>query len=100
MISNNHFNTLKVKGQTKSTNFQKVKKKDYKKLKSKVEKPEKDHSFMSEFLSVYSQNTLNDFKQYLDSNIYPQEITYLTWAFIQKNRKRNFRKNCKEKSTL
>ena len=44
MIHNNHFNTLKVKEQTKSTDFQKVKKKDYKKLESKVEKPEKDQS--------------------------------------------------------
>ena len=29
IINNNHFNTLKVKGQTKSTDFQKVKKKDF-----------------------------------------------------------------------
>ena len=28
IIHNNHFNTLRVKGQTKSTDFQKVKKKD------------------------------------------------------------------------
>ena len=28
MINNNHFNTFRVKGQTKSTDFQKVKKKD------------------------------------------------------------------------
>ena len=54
MINNNHFNTLKVKGQTKSTDFQKVKKKDFKKkLVSKIEKPEKDHSFIGEFSSVY-----------------------------------------------
>ena len=36
IINNNHFNTLRVKGQTKSTGFQKVKKKNYKKLESKV----------------------------------------------------------------
>ena len=54
MINNNHFNTLKVKGQAKSTDFQKVKKKDFKKeLVSKIEKPEKDHSFMDEFSTVY-----------------------------------------------
>ena len=83
MIKNNHFNTLKVKGQTKSTDFQKVKNKDYKKkLESKIEKSEKDHSFMGEFLSVYSQNTLNDIKQYLENNIYPQKITPPTRASI------------------
>ena len=38
MINNNHFNTLRVKGQSISTDFQKVKKKNYKKLESKVEK--------------------------------------------------------------
>ena len=52
MINNNHFNTLRVKGQTKRPYFQKVKKKDYKKPESKVEKPEKDHSFMDEFSYV------------------------------------------------
>ena len=76
---------MKVKGQTKSTDFQKVKKKDYKKkLESKIEKPEKDHNFMGEFSSVYSQNTLNDIKQYLENNIYPQEITSLTCGFMWK----------------
>ena len=40
MINNNHFNTLRVKGETKSIDFQKVKKKDYRKLESKVEKSE------------------------------------------------------------
>ena len=84
MINNNYFNTLKVKGQTKSTDFQKVKKKDYKKLESKVEKPEKDHSFIGELLSVYTQNPQNDIKQYLKNNIYPQEITSLTCAFMKK----------------
>ena len=83
---------MKVKGQIKSTNFQKVKKKDYKKLEYKVEKPENDQRFMNEFLFLYSQNTINDIKQYLKSNIYPQEITSIAWAFIRKNRKRNFRK--------
>ena len=39
MMNNNHFNTLKVGGQTKSTDFQKAKKMDYKKkLEAKVEK--------------------------------------------------------------
>ena len=56
IINNNHFNTLKAKGQTKSADYQKVKKKDFKKkLESKIEKPEKDHSFIGEFSSVYSQ---------------------------------------------
>ena len=84
IISNNHFNKLKVKGQTKSTDFQKIKNLDYKKLESKVVKPEQDHSFMGEFSSVYSQNTLNDIKQYLENNIYPQEIDSLSCAFMKK----------------
>ena len=46
---------------------------------------------MSEISFVYSQNTLNDIKQYLESNIYPQEITSLTCAFMKKKLKRNFR---------
>ena len=50
MIKNNHFNTLRVKGQIKSTDFQKVKKKNYKNLlESKVEKSEKDHTLWVNF---------------------------------------------------
>ena len=48
MINNNHFNTLRVIGQTKSTKFQRVKK-DCMKLEFKVVKFEMDHSFMGEF---------------------------------------------------
>ena len=55
MINNNHFNELRLKGQTNNADLQKVKKKDYKKrLEYKLEKPEKDLSFMSEFSSLYS----------------------------------------------
>ena len=45
---------------------------------------------MDEFLSVYSQNTPNYIKQYLEGNIYPQEITSLTYAFMRE-KKFNFR---------
>ena len=38
---------------------------------------------MGEFSSVYSQNTLNDIKQYLESNIYPIKIASLTCAFMR-----------------
>ena len=41
---------------------------------------------MGEFLPIYSQNTLNDIKQYLENNIYPQEITSLTSAFMKKKK--------------
>ena len=33
---------------------------------------------MGEFMSVYSKNALNNIKQHLESNIYPQEITSFT----------------------
>ena len=98
IINNNHFNTLRVKGQTKSIDFQNVKTKDYKKLESKIVKPEKDHSIMDEFFPAYSQNTRNDIKQYLESNIYHQEITSLTCVLWIK--KIQFKRNRKEKSTL
>ena len=60
MVNNNHFNTLNVKSKSKFSHFQKVKKKDYKKkCKSIVKKkPEKDHSFMGDYSTVYSKNTL------------------------------------------
>ena len=44
---------------------------------------------MGEFSCVYSQNTLNEIKHYLESNIYPQKIASLTCAFMRK--KSNFR---------
>ena len=39
MINNKHFNTLKVKGETKSTDFKMIK--DYKILEPKIKKQEK-----------------------------------------------------------
>ena len=39
---------------------------------------------MGEFSCVYSQNTLNEIKHYLESNIYPQKIASLTCAFMRK----------------
>ena len=62
IINNNHFNTLKAKGQIKSTDFQKVKKKDYKKVESKVENRKRIIALLVKFSSVYLQNTLNDIK--------------------------------------
>ena len=55
MINNNHFNTLNVKNKSKFLHFQKVKKDYKKKCESIVTKPEKDHSFMGDYSTLYSK---------------------------------------------
>ena len=72
MINNDHFNTLIAKNSYKFAKFDKIKKKE-----SVIRKPEKDNSFMGEYLTVYSKNTYSAIKRHLESNTYPEEITSL-----------------------
>ena len=46
---------------------------------------------MGDYSTVYSKNTLFAIKEYLEKNIYPEEITSLDCQKTKKNRKRNFR---------
>ena len=46
---------------------------------------------MGDYSTVYSKNTLFAIKEYLEKNIYPNEITSLDCQKTKKNRKRNFR---------
>ena len=46
---------------------------------------------MGDYSTVYSKNTLFTIKEYLEKNIYPNEITSLDCQKTKKNRKRNFR---------
>ena len=65
--------------------FPKDKKKIIKKYESIVTKPQKDHSFMGDYSTVYSKNTLFAIKEYLEKNISLKEITSIDSQKTKKN---------------
>ena len=77
MVNNNHFNTLNVKIKQIFI-FPKGDKKDFKKkCESTVRKTWKWPQFYGRLFNIYSINTLFAIKEYLERNIYPEEITPL-----------------------
>ena len=94
IVNNNHFNTLNVINKSKFSHFQKVKK-IIKEMLIDCNKIRKIQCFMGDYSTVYSKNTLFTIKEYLEKNIYPEEITSIDCQKTKKNCNRKM-VNCRQ----